>query len=86
MNEEELAAIEARAEAATPGPWLTPEEANVLPPVSGITPVDHEGCFVWPWGDDDEVRGRKDMVFAYAAREDVPKLIAEIRRLKGLLG
>lgn len=37
MNERELAEIEARAAAATPGDWMD------------VRPLDHEGCDVWPW-------------------------------------
>lgn len=38
MTEAELAAIEARANAATLGPWD-----------NGYVPIDHEGQAVWPW-------------------------------------
>lgn len=73
MTDERLAEIEARANAATPGPWPTPAEAG--DPYDERIPVDHEGCQVWPWGSSD------DMEFAYKARADVPDLIAEVRRL-----
>ncbi len=39
-------------------------------------PLDHEGCQVWPW--DRAV----DMEFAYAAREDMPRLLAHIEALE----
>ena len=82
LTDEDLDAIEARANAARPGPWLTPEQAGDPYKVDAL---DHEGCDVWPWGgpDGNDEQGKLDMIFAYAAREDVPKLIAEIRRLRG---
>lgn len=76
MSEEELAEIEARANAASPGPWLTPRQAG---DPYRVEVMDHEGCEVWPWYEE------ADMVFAYAARTDVPRLIAEVRRLRALL-
>jgi hypothetical protein len=83
MTDEELAAIEARVNAASPGPWLTPDEAG---DPYRVEVLDHEGCQIWPWGHgggrSDDEQGERDMIFAYSARTDVPKLIAEIRRLR----
>lgn len=64
--EQRVAEIKERCEKATPGPWLTPDEAGDYDP---RTPVDHEGCAEWPW-----LKG-PDMVFAYKARADVPWLL-----------
>ncbi len=83
MTEKELDAIEARAKNATPGPWPMPEDCVGDGRASGNIyydprrPVDHEGCDVWPW------ERREDMEFAYKAREDIPALVAEVRRLSG---
>jgi hypothetical protein len=93
---DELAAIQARADAAEAGPWLAPEDAdmimsgqpgddrnyNLTEPGDprGYTPLDHEGCTVWPWNHE------ADMRFAYAARADVPALLAEVMRLRAALG
>ena len=76
--------IRAREAAATPGPWRTPEEAGdayaAPAPVTGIwnhdMVLDHEGCDVWPWAREE------DMLFAYKARDDIPRLLAEIDRLR----
>jgi hypothetical protein len=76
VTEEQLREIEARASAATPGPWLTPDEVG--DPYK-VRILDHEGCNVWPWHDE------ADMIFAYRARVDVPELIAEVRRLQNRL-
>ena len=73
----DLDAIEARANAATPGPWMQPTERERGPGCDDhACVVDHEGCAVWPW------RRREDMEFAYAARTDVPALIARVRELE----
>jgi hypothetical protein len=71
VTDEELREIRARVEAATAGPWLTPEEAGGPSKV-----IDHEGCSVWPW------ESEADMIFAYKARTDIPRLLDEIERLR----
>lgn len=55
--------IVAREAAASPGPWTKTEEYDPR------SPLDHEGCDVWPWTE------KADMEFAYAARTDVPLLL-----------
>lgn len=77
----DLEPIKARLAAASEGPWLTPEQAAhgyAEPEPDGQTPVDHEGCRVWPW------RHESDMDFAYAARVDVPALVAEVEHLRAV--
>lgn len=77
MTEEQLAALEKLAEAATPGPWLDEhhhvlvltEERNAI----GEQIADYFGQF---WG------RPHDAAFASAARAAVPALVAEVRRLK----
>jgi len=60
----------------TPGPWPTPEEAG--DPYDSRIPVDHEGCEVWPW------KREEDMRLAYAAPE-MAELLIELRTAtKGL--
>lgn len=84
MTEEELAEIEARANAATKGPWTheTVAQSVCLSPLpEGVEEfevplLDHEGNDLWPWG------RMEDMAFAYAARADVPALLAKVRRLQ----
>ncbi len=69
--------IERRANAATPGPWTAPTARELGPGCDDRScVVDHEGCAVWPW------HRREDMEFAYAARTDVPALIARVRELE----
>jgi hypothetical protein len=86
LTDDELARIEARANAATPGPWPLPEERRSpgiyqgqSPNYDERLPLDHEGCDEWPWNTEE------NMIFAYKAREDVPRLIAEVRRLRAIL-
>lgn len=72
--------IEARANAATPGPWMPPTQRERGPGCDDhACVVDHEGCAVWPW------HRREDMKFAYSARTDVPALVAEVRRLREVI-
>lgn len=70
----DLEPIKKRLEAASEPPWLTPEQAG--DPYHDDVPIDHEGCDVWPW------HNESDMILAYAARTDIPALIAEIERLR----
>lgn len=77
LTDDELGDIIERMNAASPGPWPTPDEAG--DPYDKRIPVDHEGCEKWPWLHDD------DMIFAYKARTDVPKLVHEIHRLRSRL-
>lgn len=77
MTEEELKQIQARANAATPGPWRcdsTSSECDV--------------CVVREWSSGDVVAGgifTRDAIFITEARKDVPALVAEVRRLRTLL-
>lgn len=107
LTDEQLNAIEARANAATPPPWTamlgsgehvctgitreaqTPEELNTL--IADLMPdyFDQAGLA----GDSQLptildgrlVDHRPNMDFIMAARDDVPRLVAEIRRLRALL-
>lgn len=84
MDEAKLSEIEARARAATPGPWLVcaAEDAAEGLPVAffgrGSGPKDvavrSDGP---PRGTADD-----DAAFVAHAREDVPALVAEVRRLQ----
>jgi hypothetical protein len=102
ITEEELAAIEERAAAATPGPWhvrlLDDDHAANLVAVS-TTPDTGRGES-WPdfaagemvaatlvqfpnrYIDCVDERWDENALFIAHAREDIPRLIAEIRRLK----
>jgi len=71
MTKQELNEIEARANAATDGPWMSVD--------SFIGVEDAEDQAIGETGRD------KDAVFIAHARTDVPALIAEVRRLQGEL-
>jgi hypothetical protein len=69
MTEDELQAIEARAIAATPGPWVPSESGRgILKPEDAST--QHESL---------------DWNFIASARTDVPALVAEVRRAVGVI-
>jgi len=75
MDEKRLEAIEARTNAATPGPWEVRE---------------HEGMYAlagpngWPIEDGNPDPAAPNFVFVAHAREDVPDLVAEVRRLRAV--
>jgi hypothetical protein len=75
ITAERLAEIEARANAATPGPWW-PEHRGVM--AEGVEIVDD--CAVAGWDVYPE-----NQAFIAAARIDVPDLVAEVRRLTAAL-
>ncbi len=76
MNEQELEQIEARAAKATPGPWEVDNDLSVYT---------KDGGHGTPWtlfdtvGNEGEDNPNAD--FIAHAREDIPALIAEVRRL-----
>lgn len=77
MTDDELAAIEARVRAATDGPWTD----ELAPSVGG-------GFDIIARGARDRI-GRvytmeADAAFIASARQDVPRLVAEVRRLNAL--
>lgn len=84
MPELDLDAIEKRASAATEGPWLLgdgfSDESNDADDWAIRTP----SGFLCA-SPDDGVRGShdfRDATFIVHAREDVPALVAEVRRLR----
>jgi len=85
MTESELQAIEARAEAATEGPWniegdepkhlaLSGWSASMWSAGSGYQVLLHRGTSWQP--------KRSDFEFIAHARTDIPALLAEVRRLR----
>ncbi|MFM9635916.1 hypothetical protein [Streptomyces turgidiscabies] len=81
LNDERLADIEARANAATPGPWTS--WADTYPHVvtqgsADIHPFDAEGIVSTNLA----VNVAADAEFVAHARTDVPAMAAEIRRLR----
>jgi hypothetical protein len=71
ITEEQLAEIEARANAATPGPWRESASCGL------VSDHPHVTRDVWSIPKLDG-----DMPFIAAARTDVPALVAEVRRLR----
>jgi hypothetical protein len=72
VTEQELKEIEARANAATKGPWVNEKDAN--------------GFEIWVAHPNDglvaDALTLPDTEFIAHARQDIPKLIAEVRRLR----
>ncbi len=77
---DDLDELQQLCDAATPGPWVLDAcELYVL---------GEELVFTLETGDDGEATrtSRADARFVIAARDALPKLIAEVRRLRGVLG
>ena len=76
ISDKELEEIRKRAEAATPGPWKAFVEDRDFQ--SGSS-------FIQTQGEDIELIGatEADYDFIANARQDIPKLLDEIDRLKG---
>jgi hypothetical protein len=85
MTERELETIRARERAAAPGPWRVSRVANVYPStvgdgrshpaVRGLRAPRRVYERAWQ-------QVEADMEFMAAAREDVPRLLAEVERLR----
>lgn len=84
MDEAKLSEIEARASSATPGPWLM--EHDVWHPVIRQSQFDGFGPIVCREANGDSgLRWHPNADFISHAREDVPALVAEVRRLREAL-
>ncbi len=83
MEKHELDAIERRASSARPAPWASYVEGRDHTSGSSFIMVG-EGP---SRGDDIELSGatEADQDFIAHARQDVPRLVAEVRRLQNLL-
>lgn len=78
MTDEQLTAIEQRANAATPGAWVGyPSMVSI-----GLSHALHILTGIHPFN---QAQATCDTAFVAAAREDVPALVAEVRRLRGAL-
>ena len=78
LTQSELAEIEERLDATTGGPWRSIVEGRDQ--LSGSS-------FIMTAGDDIELSGATiaDQDFIAAARQDIPRLIAEVKRLRDKL-
>lgn len=102
MTEEELAAIQARADAAAAGPWYTTRSLpgvwrRVLDDLGGRRARVHERVVSLEYGRvyvidqgyewiSEQLVPRGTEPFIAHARDDVPALVAEVRRLRAALG
>lgn len=79
MTDEELDEIERRCAAAQPGPWVSYVEGRDHVAGSDFVMVGE--------GDSIELTGATvaDQDFIAHARQDVPRLVAEVRRLRAML-
>jgi hypothetical protein len=91
ITDQELDAIERRAHAATRGPWTSYVEGRNQGPGDsfiGTGDPDQSDLYIdYAWWPEDqrranEQRRENDLDFIAAARQDVPRLVAEVRRLK----
>ncbi|MGW4380156.1 hypothetical protein [Kitasatospora sp. NPDC004531] len=93
LSDEELNAIERRVAAASPGPWTAFLESRQAAGGDSFIRLDAD-----PEQDDEfylhrfvdgrpilgiDPRTDADLDFIAAARQDVPRLLAEVRRLRG---
>jgi hypothetical protein len=83
ISDAELDAIEARSNAATPGPWKSYLEGRDHKSGSDFIMTGEDANR----GEDIELTGvsHADQDFIAAARQDVPRLVAEVRRLKRIV-
>lgn len=97
MTNEELEAIKKRAEAATPGPWDASEDSDRSYKLDApkdaqywVTIASGNTLVVSWWqqyaDDSGTVLKLADAAFIAAARTDVPRLLAEVERLRALVG
>jgi hypothetical protein len=92
LTDEELSAIIARAEKATPGPWqniiddtggeFTGWPSIEAPPSLDAAIIHRAGFKQEYWGDWSMREANANATFIAAARSDVPRLAAELRRAR----
>ena len=75
INPDELAAMKAREKAATKGPWVV---GMRIMDMFSIDTVDREAYL----GD---ICSEQDSEFIAHARQDIPKLLAEVERLQKIV-
>lgn len=83
MTEEELGAITARCERASPGPWMSMVEGRDHTSGSSFIMTGAPSSR----GEDIELSGATtdDQDFIAHARQDIPRLVEEVKRLRSLL-
>jgi hypothetical protein len=90
MTDEELSAIELRCSKATKGPWKSfVEDRDHESGDSFIMTGIEDGEDIWSKkrGEDIYIQGgtKEDQDFIAHARQDIPKLIEEVRKLKNIV-
>lgn len=75
LTDADLKAIEQRLARATPGPWI--EHLEKRDEISGSDVISTAGQDIYLPG-----ASEADYIFVANARQDVPRLLAEIRRLR----
>jgi hypothetical protein len=82
MNEKKIAEIEARANAATPGLWIVNNSRHV----EYSTQDSAKGCQILePWDEYYSPGWDTDAEFIANARQDIPALLSEVRRLRAVV-
>lgn len=79
LSDEDLAAMKARAAAATPGPWVYSGGSPEDPTVGYVV---HHRTLRWEEFGQGDAYTMQDAAFLAAAREDVPRLVGEVERLQ----
>lgn len=82
MTEAELREIEKRAEAASEGPWQVGDNYGSF---KEIIYGGGKGWAVCEMVGTVEEKGEKNLAFIAHSREDIPRLVAEVRRLQAVL-
>lgn len=96
LSAAEIAAMRARCEAATPGPWVISYDNDTGPSDEGfwewyqVGPVQVHTRAPWQWQSPDrrwkaDNQSESDADFVSAARTDLPKLLDELERARALL-
>jgi len=82
LTEEELYAIEERCAAATPGPWTSFIEGRDHTSGDSVIKTGGSDIYILPVPNSEQPG---DQDFIASARQDIPRLIAEVRRLRLLV-
>ncbi|MBS4195388.1 hypothetical protein [Lederbergia citri] len=86
LSKEEIETIRKRAEAATEGPWFhTNYHVATKPEVHGGYPPNSASICETCDGEYIENYNKADAEFIAHARTDIPKLLAEIERLRSII-
>lgn len=85
MSTPDLEAITARADAAAEGPWETRLSSSPVERMLGNWVIDTSEDASDPRNINYEVHGEAEAQFIAHAREDVPALVGEVRRLRNAL-